>query len=116
MDHRFENDWRPTAMESLTVKQLWMGLLAVTVGDIGTTMYGLQIGAVEGNPVVANAIEAYGFSALLALKLLYLGTLWTGLQIVPGRYERPFLLVNTVYFTAVVSINVLVLGQLQGIW
>jgi len=54
---------------------LWVtGVLFFGVGDLLTTVVGLQVGGViERNAVPAFLIERYGFAAMLGLKCLALG-------------------------------------------
>jgi uncharacterized membrane protein len=54
---------------------LWAtGVLFFGVGDLLTTVVGLQVGGViERNALPALLIEQYGFAAMLGLKLLALG-------------------------------------------
>lgn len=55
---------------------LWGAVLFVTVGDLVSTMYGLEQGLHEGNPVVAEVLADYGVPGLVALKLVVLA--WVG--------------------------------------
>lgn len=52
---------------------LWIATLAVVAGDVVTTLYGLSVGLVERNPVVATALAAYGVPGMLALKGVAVG-------------------------------------------
>ena len=49
-------------------RALWLVVLGALVLDIATTAYGLSIGLVEQNPVVRQALEAFGFAALVVAK------------------------------------------------
>lgn len=51
-------------------RALWGVALVAVVGDLATTMYGLEIGLREQNPVVAAALHRYGVGALVGLKLV----------------------------------------------
>lgn len=42
-------------------------------GDLITTYYGLQLGLTESNPVARAALERFGFSAMVGMKLLAVG-------------------------------------------
>lgn len=50
------------------VRWLWAVTLAAVVGDLATTVYGLHIGLVERNPVVAAALARFGVVGMVALK------------------------------------------------
>ena len=49
--------------------QLWLLAIVLFVGgDIITTVIGLQLGAVESNPLVDDALYEYGVPGMIALK------------------------------------------------
>lgn len=49
---------------------LWTVCIAAVVGDLVTTVYGLEIGLRERNPFVAAVLADYGVAGLVGLKLL----------------------------------------------
>lgn len=47
---------------------LWAVALAALVGDLATTIVGLEMGLTESNPVAAGFIEDFGYVGMVALK------------------------------------------------
>lgn len=104
------------AFDWLTGAQLWVLLLLASLGDLLTTIYGLQLGAVEANPIAETAVTGYGWPSLALLKLGSLGLWWACLRRVPPRWRREALGVSVAYCSAIVCVNVAVIGRLLGIW
>lgn len=70
-------------LRRVPARPLWAAVVAVVVGDLVSTMYGLGIGLTERNPVVAAVLADYGFAGLVALKgvtLASVGTAWLLLE------------------------------------
>jgi len=65
---------------------LWVLVGVALVGDLLTTYYGLKIGLTESNPVARAAIEQFGFSAMIALKLFAVGVGVCCRQLLPERH------------------------------
>lgn len=49
-------------------RELWVLVVGALFVDFGLTLYGLQLGLVERNPLARSLITAYGFPAVLVLK------------------------------------------------
>lgn len=95
---------------------LWTAFLVFTAGDLLTTLYGLQNGAVEANPVVSSLLDAHGQPVLVFLKLVFLAVVWVDLKVLPRRYGVALLAGGVVYFTVVFLFNAFVIGALHGFW
>jgi hypothetical protein len=55
------------------VKDMWSVLLLYFIGDTLTTLYALQTGNFyEGNPILSNIFQSYGFASLIPLKIGFL--------------------------------------------
>jgi hypothetical protein len=67
-------------------RTLWVLVGVALVGDLVTTYYGLKIGLTESNPVARAAIEQFGFSAMIALKLFAVGIGLLCRQLLPKRH------------------------------
>jgi hypothetical protein len=65
---------------------LWLLVVVGLVADLLTTFYGLQMGLSESNPVARAAIEQFGFSALVGLKLFAVGVGVACRQLLSGRH------------------------------
>jgi len=51
-------------------KWLWLLVLLVAAGDIATTLYGMGVGASEGNVIAEEAMNQHGqLPAMIALKV-----------------------------------------------
>lgn len=73
-------------------KKFWLLILLLFVGDIATTMYGLQNGYTEANPIVADAMEEHGeLTALLMFLPVKIGASLFALagQAFAGWYGEP---------------------------
>lgn len=68
---------------------LWIaGILCFGVGDLLTTVAGLQVaGVIEGNAVPALLVERYGVGALFGLKLIGLGACYVLWRVSPRPYN-----------------------------
>lgn len=108
----------PTAGEhrSLDVgrRDRWAWLAAVALfvlGDVATTAVGLNIGAVESNPVALAAIGALGlWPAMLLLKATVLGLVGLLWACSPEEFRAAAPLTLAVWGGGVVSINSYVVG------
>lgn len=70
-------------LERVPPGPLWAAVLAVVLGDLFSTVYGLGIGLTERNPVVAAVIADYGVVGLVGLKgvtLSAVGVAWLLLE------------------------------------
>ncbi|WP_240334843.1 DUF5658 family protein [Halorussus sp. MSC15.2] len=71
---------------SRTERLLWLLVAVALVGDLLTTYYGLQMGLSESNPVARTAIETFGFSAMVGLKLFAVGVGLGCRRLLPDRH------------------------------
>jgi hypothetical protein len=67
-------------------RALWTLVAVGLVADLLTTYYGLQLGLSESNPVARAAIEQFGFSAMVGLKLFAVGVGLACRQLLPDRH------------------------------
>ncbi|WP_135826024.1 DUF5658 family protein [Halorussus ruber] len=67
-------------------RTLWVLVGVALVGDLLTTYYGLQMGLTESNPVARAAIERFGFSAMVGLKLFAVGVGLCCRRLLPERH------------------------------
>ena len=67
-------------------RALWVLVGVALVGDLLTTYYGLKIGLTESNPVARAAIEQFGFSAMVVLKLFAVAVGVVCRQLLPKRH------------------------------
>ena len=65
---------------------LWLLVVVGLIGDLLTTYYGLQLGLTESNPVARAAMEQFGFSAMVGLKLFAVGVGLACRQLLPERH------------------------------
>lgn len=66
----------------VSVRWVWVLGVAVVVGDLVTTVYGLDVGLRERNPFVVAVLARYGVAGLVGLKLVAIGwvaVIWRGL-------------------------------------
>ncbi|MFC7080118.1 DUF5658 family protein [Halorussus caseinilyticus] len=77
-----------TALASISAREraLWALVGVALVGDLLTTYYGLRIGLTESNPVAQAALDQFGFSAMVVLKLFALGVGVACRQLLPDRH------------------------------
>ncbi|WP_079978715.1 hypothetical protein [Halolamina sediminis] len=90
----------------------WLAAVALFVlGDVATTAVGLNIGAVESNPVALAAIGALGlWPAMLLLKATVLGLVGLLWACSPEQFRAVVPATLAVWGAAVVSINSYVVG------
>ena len=69
---------------------LWILVFVSLVGDIVTTVIGLQLGLSESNPVARQAIDGFGIGGLLGLKLIAVGIAIACRPLLPVTY-RPII-------------------------
>lgn len=72
---------------SLKERLLWGVVAVALVGDLLTTYYGLQSGLSESNPVARAAIQRFGFSAMVGLKLFAVGVGLGCRRLLPDRHS-----------------------------
>jgi hypothetical protein len=86
-------------------------LLAVfalfNLGDLATTYVGILHGLNEGNPIMSRLLSQYGFSALIADKLIVIAAVTWG-SLLLGRLDRRVahivsLVCDTLIFLVVIS-------------
>ena len=61
---------------------------AINVADLLSTYVGLQRGLHEGNPLMGHLLASYGFSALIAYKLLVVGVVSCGVLVLRRAHPR----------------------------
>jgi hypothetical protein len=101
-------------------RNLLVSLLAVfallNLGDLATTYFGIRHGLNEGNPIMSRLLTHYGFSALIADKLIVIAAVTWGsllLSRLDWRVARIIALVcNTLIFLVVIS-NVVQFAMLR---
>ena len=93
---------------------LWVLVGVALVGDLLTTYYGLKIGLTESNPVARAAIEQFGFSAMIALKLFAVGVGVCCRQLLPERHGLLVPAGLAVPWTAAVVINLSLYAMVLG--
>lgn len=69
-----------------STRTLWVVGLVAVLGDLVTTVYGLEIGLREKNPVVAGILVAYGVPGLVALKLVAISWVVVIWRVLSRRY------------------------------
>ncbi|MFI5271519.1 MAG: DUF5658 family protein [Ktedonobacterales bacterium] len=77
---------RPHASGALLLALALFALL--NAGDIVSTFVGLQGGLREGNPLMSVLLMRYGFSALIAYKLLVIGVVAAGVFLLRDLHLR----------------------------
>lgn len=75
-----------SALKSLATPAFVRGFcalgIAMVIGDLVTTVYGLNIGLQEQNPFVVEVLSRYGIAGLVGLKIAAIGwvaVFWRGL-------------------------------------
>ncbi|MFC6732183.1 DUF5658 family protein [Haladaptatus sp. GCM10025893] len=53
--------------------KMWFVVLSAMIADVLLTMYGLQLGLTEVNPVAVRAMELFGYAGLGLLKTVAIG-------------------------------------------
>ncbi|WP_321113035.1 DUF5658 family protein [Halorussus salinisoli] len=86
-------------------RTLWILVGVALVGDLLTTYYGLRIGLSESNPVARTAIDQFGFSAMVGMKLFAVGVGVVCRQLLPDRHGLLVPAGLAVPWTAAVVIN-----------
>jgi len=95
-------------------RTLWILVGIALVGDLLTTYYGLKIGLTESNPVARAAIEQFGFSAMVALKLFAVGVGICCRQLLPERHGLLVPAGLAVPWTAAVVVNLSLYAMVLG--
>jgi hypothetical protein len=73
-------------MKGVTRRLWFLGVLAFGVGDVATTLVGLETGvAVESNPLPRQAIALAGTGSLVAIKSTLLATVFAVARALEGR-------------------------------
>lgn len=89
---------------------LWALLIAVVVGDVVTTAYGLHIGLRERNPFVAGLLAEYGAAGMIALKLVAVAWVAVVWRFCGRKYGYAALLGATLPQAVAVGINAVVIS------
>ncbi|WP_247731289.1 DUF5658 family protein [Halovivax limisalsi] len=61
-------DWTPLTDASETERLLWVLVAVALMGDVATTLVGLELGLAESNPIARSAIDGWGVLGMLTLK------------------------------------------------
>lgn len=91
-------------------RELWAVALLALLGDLVLTVYGLEQGLTEANPVARAAVERYGYVALAGLKAVALLVGVLGWVVLPRRYRAVIPLALAVPWTFAVVVNVMMLA------
>lgn len=83
---RSGRSWQWISPGSKTAHILWIVGIVAIVGDLVTTIYGLQIGLSERNPFVASVLAQYGLAGLVGLKLLVVVWITVIWRVLSRRY------------------------------
>ena len=67
---------------------LWLVVLIAMSLDIGLTIFGLQIGLIEQNPIALFGIRTFGYAVLAFLKVPAILIGFIGWVVLPPRYRR----------------------------
>lgn len=93
-------------------RELWALALLALAGDVVLTLYGLEQGLTEANPVARAAVARYGYVALLGLKGAALGVGVLGWLALPRRYGVVIPLALALPWTVAVVVNAVMLATL----
>jgi len=77
---------RVLTLASTYERELWLLVVVTMLADVPLTMYGLQLGLTEMNPVARTAIEVAGALGLYVLELVALSIGLGCTLLVPQRY------------------------------
>ena len=80
----YATDWLSGV--SRVERALWVLVAVGLVSDLLTTYYGLRLGLAESNPVARAALNQFGMSAMVALKLFAVGVGVACRQLLPDRH------------------------------
>jgi cytochrome c oxidase subunit IV len=92
-------------------RELWVFVLVLTGADIGLTMYGLQLGFQELNPVAVFMLERAGVLGLVFLKCVVLAFGLVYWLVLPRRFGPLVPLGISLPWFAAVSVNSLLIVQ-----
>lgn len=85
--------------------ELWVVVVVAMAADLALTVYGLERGLTEANPVAVYSMEVLGLAGLGVLKLLALGVGVVGWVLVPREYAAVVPLGLAVPTTLTVLVN-----------
>jgi hypothetical protein len=86
-------------------RELWLLALLALVGDLALTVYGLERGLAEANPVARVALAAHGYAALVAMKAGALSVGVGGWLLLPRRHRSVVPLALAMPWTLAVLVN-----------
>jgi hypothetical protein len=89
--------------------RLWALVIAAMVADIALTIYGLEQGLLERNPIVLFGLDVVGYAALAFLKVPALVLGFVGWVSLPRTFGRLNLVGLALPWLAAVLINVWVI-------
>lgn len=90
-------------------RELWMLALLGLVGDLALTVYGLERGLTEANPVARAALAAHGYPALAAMKAGAVAVGVGGWLVLPRRHRAVVPLALALPWTLAVLVNAVTL-------
>lgn len=85
---------------------LWAVCIAAVVGDLLTTVYGLEVGLRERNPFVAAILIDYGVAGLVGLKLVVVAWVAIIWRLLDKRYGLAAMMGLAIPQAIAVAINV----------
>jgi len=89
--------------------ELWALLFVMMVLDVILTIYGLQLGLVEGNPIARAAIDRFGAFGLVSLKGLSIAIAIVGWARVERRFRGLVPLGISLVWGFAVAVNALLI-------
>ncbi|MFD1632649.1 hypothetical protein ACOZ4L_07630 [Haloplanus ruber] len=84
---------------------LWSLVIAAMLADIGLTVYGLQQGLLERNPILLFGLDVFGYAALAFIKVPALVIGVTGWFLLPTPSGRLTLVALAVPWIGAVGVN-----------
>jgi hypothetical protein len=89
--------------------QLWVLVIGSMLADIALTIYGLEQGLLERNPIVLFGLDVVGYAALAFLKAPALLLAFVGWVALPTEFGRLTLVGLSLPWTGAVVVNVWVI-------
>jgi hypothetical protein len=91
-------------------RELWVLAATALVADLALTIYGLEQGYAEANPLARAILHAHGYPALVVLKAWALGVGVGGWLVMPRAFRAFVPLALAVPWTVAVLVNAALLG------
>lgn len=93
-------------------RELWALAVGAMVLDVLLTLYGLEQGLIETNPVARSALESAGAAGLYGLKLAAVGVGVVCLPLLPTQYRAIVPLALAVPSLGAAVINAMLIGSI----